>query len=214
MPLSQSVLRAHQCSTFRLNSWTSEPLKKDRRQRPTTRCSCSSSHAQGAACCVVHITTCCSTRCTLSSSVTTRTGMSRRDLLQSLMLMTMPLTSSSAKAVPVSDSPQPANTSEGAVSASQRGVPAVLEGKAKQAVEQALKKAVDKTKVMCFIIGMCHQHAVASTTSSTFMSSGYTGCYLAFMQLILSRYCMFASCTNSEALYVGHQQRQQRHAIP
>lgn len=186
MPLSQSALRAHQCSTFRLHSWTSEPVRKGRRQRPTTRCSCSSSHPQGATRCVVHVTACCSTRCTLSSSVTTRTGISRRDLVQSLMLMTMPLTSSSAQAVPVSDSLQPASTAEGAVSASQRGVPAVLEGKAKQAVEQALRKAVDKTKVICFIIGTCHQHAVASAPSSTFMSSEYAGCYLAFMQLSLS----------------------------
>ena len=152
MPLSQSVLGAHQCSMFRLNSWTLEPLRKHRRQRPATHCSCSSSHPQGVTRCEVHVAACCSLGCLLSSSVTTGTGMSRRDLLQSLMLMTMPSTSSSAQAVPVSESLQPASTPEGAVSATQRGVPAVLEGKAKQAVEQALRKAVDKTKVMCFSI--------------------------------------------------------------
>ena len=59
----------------------------------------------------------------------------------------MPITSLSAQAAPEVESLQTASTSD-AVSALQQGVPAVLGGKAKLAVEQALRKAVDKTKVM------------------------------------------------------------------
>jgi len=57
------------------------------------------------------------------------------------------MTSLSAQAAPEAESLQTASTSE-AESALHQGVPAVLEGKAKLAVEQALRKAVDKTKVM------------------------------------------------------------------
>lgn len=57
------------------------------------------------------------------------------------------MTSLSAQAAPEAGSLQTASTSE-AVSALQQGVPAALEGKAKLAVELALRKAVDKTKVM------------------------------------------------------------------
>ncbi len=59
----------------------------------------------------------------------------------------MPMTSLSAQAAPEIESLQTTSKLE-AVSALQQGVPAVLEGKAKLAVEQALRKAVDKTKVM------------------------------------------------------------------
>ena len=64
--------------------------------------------------------------------------LSRRHLLQALLLISAPGLSSAAETPPQltslpSDQPQ--------------GVPAVLEGKAKQAVEQALRKSVDKTKV-------------------------------------------------------------------
>ncbi len=59
----------------------------------------------------------------------------------------MPMTSLSAQAAPEAGSLQTASTSE-AESALQQGVPAMLEGKAKLAVESALRKAVDKTKVM------------------------------------------------------------------
>ena len=63
----------------------------------------------------------------------------------------MPMSSLSAQAAPEVDLLQTVSTSE-AASALQQGVPAVLEGKAKLAVEQALRKAVDKTKVMLLCI--------------------------------------------------------------
>ena len=67
--------------------------------------------------------------------------------------MATPTSSLSAQAAAEAESLQTASTSE-AASALQQGVPAALEGKAKLAVEQALRKAVDKTKVvlLCTIL--------------------------------------------------------------
>lgn len=70
--------------------------------------------------------------------------LSRRHLLQALLLISVPGFSSAAETPPqltsLSDGPSPSSDQP-------QGVPAVLEGKAKQAVEQALRKSVDKTKV-------------------------------------------------------------------
>lgn len=75
-------------------------------------------------------------------------GLSRREMLQSLVLV-LPITTSAANAAINIEAPQAASTSASALASldSKEDVPAVLEGKAKQAVEQALKKSVDKTKV-------------------------------------------------------------------
>lgn len=68
-------------------------------------------------------------------------------MVQALVLV-IPITTSAANAAINIEPSQAASTSASALASldSQEGVPAVLEGKAKQAVEQALKKSVDKTK--------------------------------------------------------------------
>ena len=73
-------------------------------------------------------------------------GSCRRGLLQSIALLLLPAYSSLAQeATPPFQLAQP--TFEQSANASPQGVPAALEGQAKQAVEQALRKSVDKTKV-------------------------------------------------------------------
>ena len=72
-------------------------------------------------------------------------GPCRRRLLQSLALLLLPAHSSTAQgAAPSSQLAQPAL--EQSAHAAPQGVPAALEGQAKQAVEQALRKSVDKAK--------------------------------------------------------------------
>ncbi|DBA86813.1 TPA: hypothetical protein ACH3X2_005396 [Trebouxia sp. C0005] len=118
MAFSQFALPVHHHNVFCFTSLTAKPIRLDQRQQLATICCHGGSH---------------------------HTELSRRDLIQSLLLVAMPMTSLSAQAAPEAGSLQTTSTSE-AESALQQGVPAVLEGKAKLAVESALRKAVDKTK--------------------------------------------------------------------
>ncbi len=91
-------------------------------------------------------------------------GLSRRELLQSsLLFMTLPMPSLAAEVASEAEVQSVASTSEAvsALSGSQQGVPAALEGKAKLAVEQALRRAVDKVKVCTGCLHTHQQHAVA-----------------------------------------------------
>lgn len=91
--------------------------------------------------------------------------LSRRHLLQALLLIPVPGFSSAADA-----SPQLTTLADGPSPSSDQAVPAVLEGKAKQAVEQALRKSVDKTKVQpfpwCAWTVLCNKGRMAGTSCS------------------------------------------------
>lgn len=118
MAYPQSALPVRHESVFLFRSLTAKLTRQNQRQQLATHCCHGGSH---------------------------HTGLSRREFIQSLLLVAMPITSLSAQAAPEVESLQTASASD-AVSALQQGVPAVLGGKAKLAVEQALRKAVDKTK--------------------------------------------------------------------
>lgn len=108
-------------------------------------------------------------------------ALSRRQLLHALLV----LSASGAGSAAANPAQMPMSLDgPSALTDQQQGVPAVLEGKAKQAVEQALRKSVDKTKVQapsaslvpfemvcrpprsqagCCHKSCCHVQSVAST---------------------------------------------------
>lgn len=73
-------------------------------------------------------------------------GVSRRSLLQSMSLLLLPAAPSYAQEAGPTAQLAAADTAQTA-STALSGIPAVLEGEAKQAVEQALRKSVEKNKV-------------------------------------------------------------------
>ena len=73
-------------------------------------------------------------------------GTSRRDLLRAMSFLMLPVAATFAQEAGLATQPNMFDTQQ-SVTPNLVGVPASLEGKAKKAVEQALRKSVEKNKV-------------------------------------------------------------------